>query len=181
MVNVARAARYWGWESVEERSADGAISSAQRAVFAEPVVPMGEGGARMLSGIYWREVERTTGGLIRARASADGLELRLAGRGPALLRFGPAAVSAAPSTIACTHPIVGGLLARRPCGLIRFEQRAQGGDVLVVSAISGFHPTLAARPGAPAWTGELYKRVQSRLHVAVGRRYFARLARGVAG
>ena len=180
MVDVARAARYWGWESVEERSADGAISSAQRAVFAEPVAPMTEEGARMLSGMYWREVERTTGGLIRARMSADGLELRLAGRGPALLRFGPGSVSAAPSAIACSHPIVGGLLARRPCGLIRFEQRAQGGDVLVVSAISGFHPTLAARPGAPAWTGELYKRVQSRLHVAVGRRYFARLARGVA-
>lgn len=180
MVDVARAARYWGWESVEERSADGAISSAQRAVFAEPVAPMTEEGARMLSGMYWREVERTTGGLIRARMSADGLELRLAGRGPALLRFGPASVSAAPSVIACSHPIVGGLLARRPCGLIRFEQRAQGDDVLVVSAISGFHPTLAARPGAPAWTGELYKRVQSRLHVAVGRRYFARLARGVA-
>jgi len=180
MVDVARAARYWGWESVEERSADGAISSAQRAVFAEPVAPMTEEGARMLSGMYWREVERTTGGLIRARMSADGLELRLAGRGPALLRFGPGSVSAAPSAIACSHPIVGGLLARRPCGLIRFEQRVQGGDVLVVSAISGFHPTLAARPGAPAWTGELYKRVQSRLHVAVGRRYFARLARGVA-
>jgi hypothetical protein len=24
----------------------------------------------------------------------------------------------------------------------------------------------------PEWTGELYKRVQSRLHVFVGRRYF---------
>ncbi len=172
---------YWGWESVEERSADGAISSAQRARFAEPVVPMEGDGARMLSSTYWREVERTTVGLVRARASAEDVVLRLAVGGPALLRFGPAVVCADPSAVTCTHVIVGGLLARPPGGLIRFEQRAQGGDVLVVSAISGFHPALAARPGAPAWTGELYKRVQSRLHIAVARRYFARLAGGVAG
>jgi hypothetical protein len=180
MVDVARAG-YWGWESVEERSADGAISSAQRARFAEPVVPMGREGARMLSSTYWREVKRSTVGLVRVRASAEGVVLLLAVGGPALLRFGPAAVSAGPRAVTCTHPIVGGLLARRPCGLIRFEQRTQDGGVLVVSAISGFHPTLAARPGAPAWTGELYKRVQSRLHVAVGRRFFEHLARGVAG
>jgi hypothetical protein len=135
----------------------------------------------MLSSTYWREVERTTMGLVRARASAEGVVLRLAVGGPALLRFGPAVTCAGPPAVTCTHTIVGGLLARRPGGAIRFEQRAQAGDVLVVSAISGFHPALAARPGAPAWTGELYKRVQSRLHIAVGRRYFARLARGVAG
>lgn len=158
---------YWGWESVEERSADGSISSAQRARFAEPAMPMGGEGARMLSSVYWPEVERTTWGLVRARASAEGVVLRLAMGGPALLRFGPAAVSTgAPPAVTCTHPIAGGLLARRPGRSIRFEQRAQDGSMLVVSAISGFHPALAARPGAPAWTGELYKRVQSRLHIA---------------
>ncbi len=178
MVDVARAG-YWGWESVEERAPDGAISSAQRAMFAGPVVPMQAEGARLLSRIYWREVERSTVGLVRARASSKGVVLRLAVGGPALLRFRPAEVSADPTRITCTHPIGGGILARRPSGSIRFEQHVQDGDVLVVSAISGFHPTLAARPGAPAWTGELYKRVQSRLHVAVGRRYFAGLARRV--
>jgi hypothetical protein len=136
-------------------------------------------GARMLSHIYWREVERSTGNLVRARVSAEGVVLRLAGRGPALLRFAPATLSTDPTGVASVHAIVGGLLARRPSGLIRFEQRAQDGGVLVISAISGFHPTLAARPDAPAWTGDLYKRVQSRLHVAVARRFFARLARGV--
>lgn len=179
MTDAARAG-FWGWESVEERSADGAISSSQRARFAGPVVPMEDDGARMLSGIYWQEVGRTTLGLVRARSSAEGLALRLAGAGPALLRFGPATLTTATTGITCTHAIVGGLLARRASGLIRFEQLRQDGDVLVISAIAGFHPTLAARPGAPAWTGELYKRVQSRLHVAVGRRYFARLARGAA-
>jgi hypothetical protein len=103
------------------------------------------------------------------------------GGGPALLRLGPAEVTTDSTGVVCVHPIVGGLLARRPSGVIRFEQRTQDGDVLVVSAIDGFYPSLAARPGAPAWTGELYKRVQSRLHVTVGRRYFARLAREVGG
>lgn len=179
MVEVARVG-YWGWESVEERSANGTISSAQQARFAGPVVPMDGKGARMLSDIYWRQVERSTGRLVRARTSGEGVALRLVGSGPALLRFAPATVSVGPTGIASVHAIVGGLLARRPSGLIRFEQRAQDGDVVVVSAISGFHPTLAARPGAPAWTGDLYKRVQSRLHVAVARRFFARLARRVS-
>jgi hypothetical protein len=179
MADVSRAG-FWAWESVEERSADGAISSTQQARFAEAVVPMDAAGGHLLSSAYWREVERSTIGLVRARASSTGVVLRMSGRGPALLRFGPAMVSADSSSVECAHAIVGGLLARRPAGLIRFEQRADDGGVLVISAISGFHPALAARPGAPAWTGELYKRVQSRLHVAVGRRYFAHLAQGVA-
>ena len=168
-----RRAAYWGWESVEERSADGAVSSVQRARFGRPVVPFSDAGARRLSTTYWREVERSTRRLVRAAGSASGVSLRAFGRGPALLRFGPAQITATPTAVGCGHAIVGGLLARKPAGEIRFEQRAQDNGVLVASAISGFHPTLAARPGMPAFTGELYKRVQSRLHVLVGRRYIA--------
>ena len=47
--------------------------------------------------------------------------------------------------------------------------------MVLVSTIAGFHPTLAGRPGAPAWTGELYKRVQARIHVAISCNYFRRL------
>jgi hypothetical protein len=163
---------YWGWESVEERSGDGAVSSVQRARFGRPVVAFSEAGARQLSSTYWREVERSTRRLVWATDSAGGVSLRAFGRGPALLCFGPPEITATPAVVGCGHAIAGGLLARRPSGEIRFEQRAQDDGVLVVSAISGFHPTLAARPGMPVWTGELYKRVQSRLHVFVGRRYF---------
>lgn len=135
----------------------------------------------MLSSIYWREVERSTRGLVQALSAADGVVLGLPLHGPALLRFGQATLSVCPTGISCCHEIVGGLLARRAAGTIKFEQRPQDGQVLVISAIAGFYPTLAARPGAPAWTGELYKRVQSRVHIAVARRYFARLAQRVAG
>jgi len=172
-----RRAAYWGWESVEERSGDGAVSSVQRARFARPVVSFSEEGARQLSSTYWCEVERSTQRLVRAPDAAGGISLRAFGRGPALLCFGPAQITVTPTVVGCGHAIAGGLLARRSSGEIRFEQRAQDDGVLVVSAISGFHPTLAARPGMPVWTGELYKHVQSRLHVFVGRRYFDRLMR----
>jgi hypothetical protein len=43
------------------------------------------------------------------------------------------------------------------------------------STITGFFPRLAARQGEPDWTGALYSHVQSRIHVAVSRRYFKRL------
>jgi hypothetical protein len=58
------------------------------------------------------------------------------------------------------------LLARAPVGSIRFTQ--EGTDaVAVTSAVEGFLPRL----------GVFYAPVQSRLHVALGRRYFARLQR----
>jgi hypothetical protein len=44
------------------------------------------------------------------------------------------------------------------------------------STVTGFHPSLGARPGLPAWTGALYVRGQARLHDAIGRRFLARLA-----
>jgi hypothetical protein len=76
--------------------------------------------------------------------------------------------------VSCRYPIEGGLLAQRPAGEILFEQT--GGPVSVLrSAIRGFFPRLAARQGRPDWTGALYNRVQSRIHVAVSRRYFSRL------
>ena len=74
----------------------------------------------------------------------------------------------------CSYSIEGGLLAQRPAGEISFAQ--VGGSAPVVrSTIRGFFPRLAARTGEPDWTGALYNQVQSRIHVAVSRRYFARL------
>jgi hypothetical protein len=49
------------------------------------------------------------------------------------------------------------------------------GAVEVSSAISGFFPRLATPRGRRRWNGLLYPHIQARLHVALGRRYFARL------
>ena len=165
----------WGWRSSETRLKSGAVESEQRVWAEAPVVEMSEAGARRLGSVYWREVRHATGGLVRVGVPGGGVELRVVGRGPALLRFGPAEVSVEPDAVVCTYPIVGGALSRTPSGTITFAQRQLDDRVLLMSAIAGFHPTLAGRPGAPAWTGELYKRVQARIHVAISGNYFRRL------
>jgi hypothetical protein len=165
----------WGWRSSETRLKSGAVESEQRVWLKEPVVEMSEAGARRLGSVYWREVSRATRGLVRVAVPGDGIELRVVGRGPALLRFGPAVVSVEAGGVSCRFPIVGGVLSRTPSGTIMFAQRRLDDRVLLVSAIAGFHPTLAGRPGAPAWTGEVYKRVQARIHVAISGNYFRRL------
>ena len=152
----------------------GAVESEQRVWVEKPVVEMTEAGARRLGAVYWREVSRATRGLVRG-GPEEGVELRVVGRGPALLRFGPAEVSVDRDAVLCTFPIVGGALTRNQSGTITFIQRKLDERFLLVSAIAGFHPLLAGRPGAPAWTGELYKRVQARVHVAISRNYFRRL------
>ena len=129
----------------------------------------------MLGAAYWREVEGLTRGLVRTRSRSSGLELRVAPFGPTLLRFGTPQVSVTSDAVSTTYPITGGLLARRAAGSITLSMRDVADRVELRSAIAGYHPTLAARPGAPAWTGELYDQVQVRIHARVSRRYFHRL------
>jgi hypothetical protein len=129
-----------------------------------------------LGELYWLEVERSTFGLIRTRASGDTLEVRLLGMRPPLLRFGQPTHDVTATSVSCLYPIRGGLLARAPAGSISFTQTGSGA-VEVRSAITGFFPRLASRRQWRRWQGLLYPQVQARLHVALGRRYFARLWR----
>jgi hypothetical protein len=163
-----------GWQTRDRQTEDGAVESEQRAALGDLVVEFSAEGAERLGNAYWREVERFTGRLVRARQRQGSLELCLLGRGPALLRFGAPLIEVTGTLVSCRYPIEGGLLAQRPAGEILFEQT--GGPVSVLrSAIRGFFPRLAARQDRPDWTGALYNRVQSRIHVAVSRRYFSRL------
>jgi hypothetical protein len=154
------------WSSTSTRGIDGAVESVQRMTFATPVVDHNPAGARRLSDVYWSELRRSTLGLVRATRRDDELEIRLLGRGPALLRFGCAQRTIDAETVTCRYPIRGGLLARAPVGSLRFTQEGVGA-VVVTSAVEGFLPRL----------GVLYAPVQSRIHVALGRRYFSRLRR----
>lgn len=79
-----------------------------------------------------------------------------------------------PTSISCSHPILGGLLARAEGGVLVFAQE-QEGQWCIRTSIRGFFPSLGVLPGRPRWTGFLYAQVQARLHRAVGRRYVARL------
>jgi hypothetical protein len=163
------------WESTQRQTAQGAIESDQRVRLHLPVVDGSVDGALRLGRAYWREVQRFTFGLIRARQGDDGVELRLVGRRPLLLAFGPPVVDVAEGSLRCRYPITGGVLAREPAGQIVFAQERVGDRLRLRSTITGHFPTLAARPGEPDWTGALYSQVQRRLHLAISRRYFMRL------
>ncbi len=56
------------WSSTQTRSPAGAFESVQRIAFPAPVVERSAAGARRLGEVYWREVERSTLGVIRTRA-----------------------------------------------------------------------------------------------------------------
>ena len=164
-----------GWSSSHRRRNDGAIESTQRLVAPRPVVEHTVEGAMILGAAYWREVERLTRGLVRTRSSRGSTELRFVRRGPTLLRFGNPRLSVTTDAVSTTYPITGGLLARRAAGSITLSMRGGADSGELRSAIAGYPPTLAARPGAPAWTGELYDQIQARIHARVSRRYFHRL------
>jgi hypothetical protein len=155
---------------------DGSVASSQRMKLDRPVVPFTIEGALELGRNYWPEVERCTVGVVRRRKRSAGVELCVFGRGPALLLFSEPRLEANSGRVACCYPILGGLLARRPGGSITFEQRS-GEQLELRSIIRGFHPQLAANPGAPYWTGTLYNQIQNRIHAAIGRRYFSALQR----
>ena len=151
-----------------------AVDSEQVFPLRDPVVPMSPSGAHRLGWAYWEEVERTTRGLVSVRQTSGRVEFRLLRNGPVLLGFGPPELEVRPTSVSCSYPILGGLLARAEGGVVTFAQEGAGPWRLRTS-IRGFFPRLGALPGRPRWTGLLYAQVQTRLHGFVGRRYFARL------
>lgn len=153
-----------GFRSTESRARDGTIETEQRILVPAPVVPFSEQGGRDLGRRYWLEVTRVSKGLVRARAGVSGVELRLFGAAPPLLRLGPSEVVLESDRVRCRYPILGGLLSRGP-----------GGE-LVVAQIGGPRPELCvAVSGFFARRGALYRQLQRRIHVAVSRGYFCRL------
>ena len=112
-----------GWDTRQRQTEDGAVESEQVVLLSTPVVEFSTGGAERLGRAYWQEVERITWGLVRGRRRGSSLELRLAGRGPSLLRFGPPTVEVSDELVSCRYPIVGGLLARRAAGAITSRRR----------------------------------------------------------
>lgn len=101
--------------------------------------------------LYWDAVRRVTLGA--ARFSRDAI--RVGGRWPVILRFGP--------LVDGRRQIAGGLFAACAGGTIGWD--ASGGQTSV--SVQGFTPILRG----PLW------RIEARFHTAVGRRFFARVAR----
>jgi hypothetical protein len=173
-----------GWETWERVLESGAFESRQRVLVAEPAVEASEAGARTLGVTYWRAVDRFTRGGIRASWTGDGGNLKLLG-GVSLLTFGPAELSFDDRLVSCRYTIEGGLLALRAGGSVTLAQRPEADRQELSVMVEGYLPRLAARAGAPAWTGMVYAKGpgmvyakgQSPFHAAVSRRYFELLLR----
>jgi hypothetical protein len=127
-----------------------------------PVVQRTDEGARRLGDCYWVAVARASRGLVRPLRTDTGVELRVLGHGPLLLRLAGPEVVVDEECVSCRYRIVGGLLARAPAGVLTLTQSSSE----LRAALTGFTPRL--RPG-------LYRHLQRRFHVAVSRRYFGAL------
>ena len=163
------------WHSRERVLNSGGFESTQRVLASGPVVERSESGARWLGIAYWQAVSRVTRGGVRARRTNDGGRLTLLG-GASLLAFGPAEVALSDNTVSCRYAIKGGLLALRAGGSVTLAQRRADNEVELSVFVEEYLPRLAARFGAPRWTGTLYAKGQSPLHAAISRRYFELLA-----
>jgi hypothetical protein len=168
-----------GWETNERVLDSGGVESRQRVLVSEPVVEASEAGALVLGVTYWRALDRFTHGGIRASWSGSGGNLRLLG-GATLFTFGPAELSFAGDEVFCRHQIRGGLLALQAGGSVTLAQRPAGDQHELSVTVEEYLPRLAARVGAPRWTGALYIKGQSPFHAAVSRRYFDLLVRSRA-
>ncbi len=165
-----------GWETSERVLESGGFESRQRVLVEKPVVEPSEAGARTLGVTYWQAVDRFTRGCVRASWTGGGGRLKLLG-GPTLLTFGPPELSFDAGLVSCRHAIQGGLLALRAGGSVTLAQRSEGAQQELSVSVEGYLPRLAARAGAPSWTGMLYARGQSPFHAAVSSRYFELLLR----
>jgi len=163
------------WSTSERELASGGFESRQRVLASGPVVESSESGARWLGIAYWEAANRVTRGGVRARWSADGGRLTLLG-GVSLLSFGAPELAFSDRAVSCRYVIQGGLLALRAGGSVTLAQCRSDGDVELSVVVEEYLPRLAARLGAPGWTGALYAKGQSPLHAAVSRRYFELLA-----
>ena len=153
----------------------GGLESTQRVLASGPVVESSESGARWLGIAYWQAVNRVTRGGVRARWTDDGGRLILLG-GATLLSFGAPELAFSGNAVSCRYTIQGGLLALRAGGSVTLAQRRSNGEVELSVIVEEYLPRLAARLGAPRWTGALYAKGQSPLHGAVSRGYFELLA-----
>jgi len=168
-----------GFETTEQVLESGGFESRQRVLVPEPVVDLSETGARWLGMTYWQAVGGVSRGTVRAAWSDQGGSLRLFGAAT-LFKFGPAELRYADDIVSCRYAIEGGVLALQAGGTVTLAQQTFGLEHELSVAVEGYVPRLAARAGAPQFTGALYARGQRPFHIAVSRRYFELLTRSRA-
>jgi hypothetical protein len=148
--------------------------SVEHADLTRPLVEHSTDGALELGRLYWEELERSTGGLVRARVDGTGVRLVL-GRTLTLLRFGEPELEVEGDRVGCRYSILGGALVSRPGGSLTITQRGETSARLEV-AVDGYRPALAGR-GARFHRGLFYRALQAPLHRSVSRRFLERAER----
>jgi hypothetical protein len=148
--------------------------SVEHADLARPLVERTTHGALALGRLYWEELERSTGGLVRASADGAGVRLVL-GRRLTLLRFGEPELEVEGDQVGVRYSILGGALVSRPGGSLTITQRGAASARLEV-AVEGYRPALAGR-GARFHRGVFYRALQVPLHRSVSRRFLERAER----
>ncbi len=161
----------YGWSTSERALDSGGFESRQRAFVADGVVESSHSGARWLGIAYWQTVGHVSRGGVRARWRGERTRLTLLG-GMTLLSFGLPELVASDDLVSCRYAIEDGLLASRAGGSVTLGQRRLEDEFELSVVVEEYLPRLAARAGAPGWTGTLYAKGQSPFHAAVSRRYF---------
>ena len=166
-----------GWESTERVLDSGGFESRQRVLVPEPMVEASEAGARTLGVTYWQAVDRLTRGGVRASWSGGGGKLKLlGGADSAHLRPARARLRRRRRLVPPRDPRRPARAPSRRLGDARAARSRARRQELSVT-VEEYLPRLAARAGAPRWTGALYIKGQSPFHAAVSRRYFDLLVR----
>ena len=136
------------------------------------VVSPSEDGALALADAYWAEIRRRTGGVVRIRRRAAGIELRLARL--TLFRFGAPRTVVTDGLVECSFPIAGGLLAKAEGGFLTFVQRTTPPELEV--SVRDYVPFFSSTRERRSLRGFLYRVVQERAHAAISHGYLARMA-----
>jgi hypothetical protein len=157
---MSRHADLEGWRSM--RASDG---SSESVLMYRPVVAHSDEGARSLGDRYWAAVATASRGFVRPRRTRNGVDLRILGRGPVLLRLTGPETAVDATGLSCRYRIAGGLLARLPAGTLTLAQLSAPAYELRAT-VTEFVPRLS--------TG-LYEHLQRRIHVAVSRHFFRAL------
>ena len=164
--------------AVETSSGRAAPTEAWLHVATDGPCALGAGEGRRLAERYWRSARRSVLGLVQTTGAALGpVELRVAARrGPVLIAFGAAETTTTSSGVRVDFPILGGLTAGRPGGILRLEARREAGRLALGVVVCGYTPRLFRARGPLTLVAVPYALVQSRVHARVTRRYLRELA-----
>jgi len=128
---------------------------------------------RLLEG-YFRVAERSSGGLVRIRWTADSPTVALRWLELPLIEMGPPTIEGDAKRHGISVPILGGLLAARaPAARLSIVLARQSATVRLSVELAGYRPR-----GDWAWPIALIYRLQAGLHARVSRRFLRVFARG---